>query len=332
SGLKTFDAFPKTRQTYRVSSSRGGALTIFVTILCIYLTWMELRQHLDGTETQAFSVEHTAAADHALQINLDITVAMPCDSLHINVQDAALDHILAGDILTKEGTSFDDTSAHRLVPLGGREDHVYNVLAKAKKSKFGKSGRKTSSWLRKVDRSSCRIYGSMAVNRVMGDFHITAAGHGYGSTGQHIDHKTFNFSHVVNELSFGDFYPKLVNPLDDVKATTDENFYKFQYYLSIVPTIYHSENSHRSLLTNQYAVTEHSRQVSSYQVPGIFFKFDIEPLTLTINERRMPFTKFAVRMVNIIGGVLVSGNWCYKLVDLFVEYFRRKKRSMDGMI
>ena len=48
----------------------------------------------------------------------------------------------------------------------------------------------------------------------------------------------FNFSHHVNELSFGPFYPSLTNPLDNTVATTETNFYKYQYYLSVVPTIY----------------------------------------------------------------------------------------------
>jgi len=51
-----------------------------------------------------------------------------------------------------------------------------------------------------------------------------------------------------------------------------------------------------------------------------------------ITEHRTPFLRFLIRIINIIGGVLVSGNWVYKLVDLFAEYFRKKKRSMDGMI
>jgi hypothetical protein len=136
-----------------------------------------------------------------MQINLDITVAMPCDTLHINVQDASLDRILAGDILTKDPTSFDDTSAHRLVRMGNREEHVYEILKKARKSKFGKTNKRTDSFLFKKDRSSCRIYGSMDVNRVQGDFHITAKGHGYQDFGAHVEHdsmRTFRYLHIFH--------------------------------------------------------------------------------------------------------------------------------------
>ncbi|TGZ84874.1 DUF1692-domain-containing protein [Ascodesmis nigricans] len=328
-GLSTFDAFPKTRSTYRVTSSRGGFLTVTLIAFSLALVWSEFLSHLSGNESQLFRVEK--GVGHTMQINIDITIAMPCGSLHINAQDDAMDRVLAGQVLTKEDTSFDDTSAHRLVDIKGREDHVYEVLSKARKSKFGKTKLKPMSFLRGETKGSCRIYGSMDVNRVQGNFHITAAGHGYYHGGAHIDHNSFNFSHVVNELSFGEYYPKLVNPLDGVITTTDENFYKFQYFLSIVPTQYTSFVSGRSLLTNQYSVTESSRSVSEFKIPGIFFKYDIEPLSLTVEERRTPLYKFLIRVVNIFGGVMVGGNWMYKLVLVIGEYFKKRgARSLAG--
>jgi len=96
--------------------------------------------------------------------------------------------------------------------------------------------------------------------------------------------------------------------------------------------MYRSQNTGRSVLTNQYAVTEQSRHVSQFSVPGIFFKYDIEPLRITVNEERTKFTLFAMRVVNIVGGVLVGGNWMYKLASLFADFFLRKKRDLDGVL
>jgi hypothetical protein len=36
--------------------------------------------------------------------------------------------------------------------------------------------------------NACRIYGSLEGNKVQGDFHITARGHGYREVGAHLDH------------------------------------------------------------------------------------------------------------------------------------------------
>lgn len=134
----------------------------------------------------------------------------------------------------------------------------------------------------------------------------------------------------MSELSFGEFYPKLVNPLDWVLATTSENFLRYQYFLSLVPTHYHSTMSLRTLSTNQYSVTEQSKIVPYTGVPGIFFKFDIEPVSLSITDSRTPILSFAVRIVNIIGGVMVSGGWIYGIWGTLLDGIMGRARRIGS--
>lgn len=140
-------------------------------------------------------------------------------------------------------------------------------------------------------------------------------------------------------MSFGPFYPSLVNPLDRTVASTENHFHKFQYFLSVVPTIYRvnapSEpaiDTGSTIITNQYAVTEQSYQVSDRQIPGIFFKYDIEPMLLTVNETRESFLRFIVKIVNVLSGVLVTGHWCFTLTDWAGEVMgrRRRRAASDG--
>ena len=65
-------------------------------------------------------------------------------------------------------------------------------------------------------------------------------------------------------------------------------------------------------------------------VPGIFFKFDIEPVSLAITESRTPLLRFLVQLVNIIGGVLVSGNWLYSMYDWLASVVFRRGRKTGG--
>lgn len=163
-------------------------------------------------------------------------------------------------------------------------------------------------------------------------------------------------------MSFGPFYPSLTNPLDRTVATTEDHFYKYQYYLSVVPTIYTTDlkalrsidkyhespssgsdgldkhpyrYSKNHVFTNQYAVTEQSHPVPENQVPGIFIKFDIEPILLTIAEEWSSIPKLFVRLVNVISGILVAGGWCFQLTE-FIKDLRRSKRSgtaaTDGIL
>ncbi|KZF23584.1 DUF1692-domain-containing protein [Xylona heveae TC161] len=423
--LRTFDAFPKTKATYTTRSSRGGQWTIVLLVIVALLSLSETRRWYAGHETHQFSVEK--GVSHGLQINLDMVVAMRCQDLHVNVQDASGDHILAGERVRRDPTNWsqwvDAKGVHRLGrgrrrrrerggpgmsgssnsygdsgdaagqnamdPLKPEElddEHVGDVMGRAHwKKKFPRTPRL------KGEPTACRIYGSIEGNKVQGDFHITARGHGYIEYGtEHLDHKSFNFSHITNELSFGPYYPSLVNPLDSTLATTDSHFYKFQYYLSVVPTIYtrslkklaklesqlaqqfhkaqaqlsSSSSSSSSffksssssqqqqpilqprtladlpasyktrdvVMTNQYAVTEQSLLVGERSVPGIFFKFDIEPILLTIAEERGSMLALLVRLVNVISGVLVAGGWCYQLGGWAIDVLggKRFKRKWLG--
>jgi hypothetical protein len=61
-------------------------------------------------------------------------------------------------------------------------------------------------------------------------------------------------------------------------------------------------------------------------VPGIFVKFDIEPVMLAIVEEKSGFWRLVVRIVNVISGVMVAGSWAWQLTDWGIEM---EKKSWD---
>ena len=150
-----------------------------------------------------------------------------------------------------------------------------------------------------------------------------------------------------------------MNPLDNTVATSENHFQKFQYYLSVVPTVYttdpkalkkYSDKYHESpssgedglqkhakryakdtVFTNQYAVTEQSHPVSEMSVPGVFVKFDIEPITLSVVEEWGGFWQLVIRLVNVISGVMVAGGWAWQMYDLGLEFWGKRGRRGDGM-
>lgn len=401
SGLRTFDAFPKTKPTYTQATERGGRWTVAILILCTLITFNELKTWWRGTETHHFSVEQGVGRE--LQLNLDIIVAMKCDDIHINVQDAAMDRILAGALLTREDTNFkawqtrgalskghynpssgsgpgsnfqDQQSDLRRQQAQDEDSHVRHVLGHMRESRSSKKFPKSPKLRRNENIDACRIYGSLEGNKVQGDFHITARGHGYlePGGGHHLDHASFNFSHQINELSFGPHYPNLLNPLDKTSDITDRNFFKFQYYISIVPTIFtkrrvstrsgaldpaaipqpatldmspedlaklkpgevpeHKLNPamHRdpkSIFTNQYAATSQSREIGGNSIPGIFFKYDIEPILLIVSAQRAGFWGLVVRLVNVISGIVVGGGWIFQISEWGGEVLNKRRRGVS---
>jgi endoplasmic reticulum-Golgi intermediate compartment protein 2 len=182
----------------------------FLLILSEFTRWWR------GHETHTFAVEK--GVGHNLQINLDIVIPMECKDIHINVQDAAGDRILAGAMLKEEPTNWhqwaDIRGVHRLgTDSQGRvitgegyheheegfgEEHVHDIIAAAGggKKKFAKTPRLKGG---KPGGNSCRIFGSLGVNKVQGDFHITARGHGYQEFGSaHLDHSGMSPFQTLN--------------------------------------------------------------------------------------------------------------------------------------
>ncbi|KAI1823423.1 endoplasmic reticulum-golgi intermediate compartment protein 2 [Xylaria intraflava] len=348
--VRAFDAFPKAKPQYVTRTSGGGKWTVVMIIVSAVLFWSELSRWWQGQEDHTFSVEK--GVGHELQINLDIVVQMACKDLHVNVQDAAGDRILAGTRLKEEPTLWrqwvDNKGIHRLghdsqgradTGAGWHEEgfgeaHVHDIVAR---------GRKKARWAKtpRIGRGtrpdSCRIYGSLDLNRVQGDFHITARGHGYSDFSQHLDHNAFNFSHVISELSYGPYYPSLVNPLDRTINIAESHFHRVQYFMSVVPTIYTvagGSAATKTIFTNQYAVTEQSKDVNEHTVPGLFFKYDIEPILLAIEERRDGVLSFLLKLINVLSGVLVAAHWGFTLTEWAREAVGRRRRGghSEGVI
>lgn len=68
-------------------------------------------------------------------------------------------------------------------------------------------------------------------------------------------------------------------------------------------------------------------------VPGIFFKYSIEPILLLVSEERAGFLSLVVRVINTISGVLVTGGWLYQISSWAREVWgRRKNRSSEGYL
>lgn len=171
-------------------------------VVSLLLIWGEISRWWRGSETHNFAVEK--GVSHELQINLDIVVKMQCSDIHVNVQDASGDRIMAAQRLQRDKTSWgqwvDAKGIHKLGrdsqgrvntkagwqdldEEGFGEEHVHDIVALGKKkAKWAKTPRVRGQ------ADSCRIFGSLDLNKVQGDFHITARGHGYMEMGQHLAH------------------------------------------------------------------------------------------------------------------------------------------------
>jgi len=83
---------------------------------------------------------------------------------------------------------------------------------------------------------------------------------------------------------------------------------RFQYFIQIVPTRYIYSNG-KEVITNQYSVTEQKIMVDptarTFSQPGIFFKYELSPYTVTYHEKHKSFGHFITSLCAIVGGIYV---------------------------
>lgn len=159
----------------------------------------------------------------------------------------------------------------------------------------------------------CNIHGIIALSTGGGDFHI-APGHSMEFFGneQHISFEqiilslfeTFNCSHTIHKLHFGQDFPTNVYQLDNQSRTVKEDYAMHQYYIQIVPTLYKFLNG-TSIQTNQFSVTEHQRLVypgTGRGLPGVFFFYEVSSLHVEMIEKRQGWVRFLTSVCAVVGG------------------------------
>ncbi|KAG6615435.1 Endoplasmic reticulum-Golgi intermediate compartment protein [Phytophthora cinnamomi] len=187
------------------------------------------------------------------------------------------------------------------------------------------------------DGEGCRFTGKMFVNRVAGNFHV-ALGRTFHRQGRLVhqfrpgQEHTYNSSHVIHNLSFGEPMPGVTGPLDGVSKVAVQSGGVFQYYIKIVPTIY-SDIDENAIHSYQFSVTQQSNYLNPRgqmtSLPGTFFVFDLSPFMVKVENDRMPFTHFLTKICAIVGGVISIAGF----VDSFMYnslHVRRRVSTTGG--
>ncbi|NXU74503.1 ERGI2 protein, partial [Oreotrochilus melanogaster] len=313
--MKELDAFPKIPESYVETSASGGTVSLIAFATIAFLTIMEFMVYRDTWMKYEYEVDKDFTSK--LRINIDITVAMRCQYVGADVLDLAETMVSSADGLIYEPVVFDLSPQQKewqrmlqLIQSRLQEEHsLQDVIFKSafKSASTALPPREDNS-LQSPD--ACRIHGHLYVNKVAGNFHITvgkAIPHprGHAHLAALVSHESYNFSHRIDHLSFGELIPGIINPLDGTEKIASDHNQMFQYFITVVPTKLHTYKI--SAETHQFSVTERERVINhaagSHGVSGIFMKYDISSLMVTVTEEHMPFWQFLVRLCGIIGGI-----------------------------
>ncbi|XP_056631411.1 endoplasmic reticulum-Golgi intermediate compartment protein 2 [Diorhabda sublineata] len=333
SKVKKLDMFPKVEETFKETSSVGGTFSIFGFLIIIWLVFCEIQYYLDSKFIFKFSPD--VELDEQLKINIDITVAMPCHFLGADILDSTNQNTFKFGALDQEDTWFElapnqqihfDNKKHFNSYLREEYHAVKDLLWRSRFSThFGELPPRNDAPDRPHD--ACRIYGNLILNKVAGNFHITAGkslplSRGHVHMNAFMSDRDYNFSHRINKFSFGDPSPGIVHPLegDEVIGTYGRTL--FNYFIEVVPTKVNTFLT--SVNTYQYSVKALSRPIDhdagSHGFPGLFFKYDVSALRVTVKQERDHLGTFLARLCSIIGGVFVCSGILNQIVQLLIDF------------
>lgn len=332
--VRQLDAFPKTSKECVETTTTGGTVSVISHILMIWLIVMESMYYMETKFTYTFTPD--TAFTEKLKINVDITVAMPCKFVGADVLDMTGEQVMTFGELELEDTwwtldpeqqihfegvqrvnSYLRDQFHSIHELLWRSGYT-NIFGDMPQRRFFPNTMK----------DACRLTGSLGINKVAGNFHITAGKtiplpRGHAHLAVFMDDKDYNFTHRINKFSFGEPAPGIIHPLEGDEQIADKNHMTYQYFVTVVPTIVNTY-SHRGS-SFQYSVAEQAREISheknSHGTPGIFFKYDTSALKVEVLEHHESVIAFLTRLCGVIGGVFTCSGMINRIISLFVNCF-----------
>ena len=186
------------------------------------------------------------------------------------------------------------------------------------------------------DGEGCVVRGVVLVNRVPGNFHISAH-----SKSHSFQPGKLNMSHRVESMTFG----KVLSPAQlrllpsDVEAgynglarTTHlavGGNMTLEHYLKVVHTSY-TLSTDRAVETYQYTVNNNHYQDGA-SLPAAVFSYDISPMQVVVSEERESFAAFLTQLCAIIGGVFTVTGIVDGLVYHGANTFKAKMEIGKGM-
>ncbi len=232
-----------------------------------------------------------------LKVNIDIDIErIPCDLLVI----------LKADALGEQTTDINGSILKsRLDKNGKKLDEKKYELNEVNYDKVK---------LEMRNDEGCNLKGFFYVDAVPGSFHITSGYHGI-IVQKLADERVLkvNIKHRINQISFGQFnrneiwsnfgreISKLSASLSNIKRNSDHNSRIYQYYLKIVPTKFLTYSG-KEINNYQYTYSSFSEYTLN-EMPSIFFRYDISPITVEYKQYKETFLNFFINICAILGGV-----------------------------
>ena len=352
--LKAFDAYVKPEAHLTRKTTSGAIVSLVGYALMAILFLFELATYLTPRRVTTMGVDVTR--DELLRINLDMTFpGLPCQIISLDALDASGKHEAdIGGELHKQRIGSDGRV------LGVYESHYEDVelgvIQFLRPRNPGEPMPRVKHFEEvakaREDKEGCRIFGSMKVQRVAGNFHVSVHSQDWQTLQMVYDKvEHIDVSHTIKHLSFGRDYPGKVDPLNGYVRFIDrakgETSGTFKYFLKVVPTTYtrgrrrggasvgatteakgkrrrgNGGDERGAVKTNLYSVTEYFTPSSGWSetgLPAVFFLYDLSPVVMEVSDAPASFGHFLARVCAVVGGVFavtgMTDRWIHRAVEM----------------
>ncbi|XP_023326552.1 endoplasmic reticulum-Golgi intermediate compartment protein 1 [Eurytemora carolleeae] len=153
--------------------------------------------------------------------------------------------------------------------------------------------------------TGCLFEAKFQVNKVPGNFHLS-------THSVDVQPDQYDFAHEIHEISFGSKIRKIsaknirssFNPLGGRSRLDGNSLESHEYIMRIVPTTYEDLNGFKlTAFQYTYAYRSHiSFGHGGRVIPALWFRYDLNPITVRYHEDRPPLYHFLTTICAIVGG------------------------------
>ncbi|CAG0891053.1 unnamed protein product [Darwinula stevensoni] len=174
-----------------------------------------------------------------------------------------------------------------------------------------------------ADGKGCLFEASFFINKVPGNFHVST--HAAEEQPEEI-----NFAHIIHDLRFGALItnpnvPGSFNPLKGWSKIDNTAVESHDYVMKVVPTIYEDYYGN-TMVSYQYTYAYRSFVSFSHGgrvIPALWFRYDLNPITVKYHEKSAPFYSFLTTICAIIGGTFTVAGIIDSCIFTASEIFKK---------
>jgi hypothetical protein len=177
-----------------------------------------------------------------------------------------------------------------------------------------------------ADGEGCLFEARFQINKVPGNFHLS-------THSVDVQPTEYDFKHEVHEVSFGSKIRKIsskmdrasFNPLKNRSRLDGNSLESHEYIMRVVPTTYEDIGGSK-LMAYQYTYAYRSHISFGHGgrvIPALWFRYDLNPITVRYHETRPPLYHFLTTVCAIVGGTFTVAGIIDGCIFSATEVFKK---------